>query len=164
MPVEFEAQFTPELLDEGARAFVRQFLARRYGVWLGVACLINLAGFTLALSLGASGPMLWFVGVVAIAGPAYLAWAYAFYSKRISERMQPHWLPLAHFTIGESELGVRTTSGTVSIPWVRVRAWLESASCIVLVLSPFAFVILPKSALSAQAHKTVSAKVPRYVV
>jgi hypothetical protein len=150
--VEFDVPFTAELIDDAATSFVRQYLFKRYGRWLMLACVINAIGFALAVWLGGNEPLViaW-LGVVALVGPAYLIFAYFFYPARFATRLKPRFLPTAHFSLSSEVFGIRTQAGIASLPWSRVKSVLHFPSYFILVLSPFAFCVLPKVGLPSEA-------------
>lgn len=147
-PVAFEAQYTSELIERAALAFVRQYLFRRYGRWLLLACIINAAGLALALGLGFREPAA-VIGLIAIIvlGPLYLALVYLTYPAKFSGRLKQVLLPSAHFSMSVEKLQVRTNAGTVEVPWPGPGSLLERESFSLLALSPLAFVIFPTASL-----------------
>jgi len=165
VPFEFEAPFTAEVIDHAATAFVRQYLFRKYGRWLVLACVVNAVGFFLALWLGANDPLvLAWVGAIVVLGPLYLVFVYVTYPGKFAARLKKLFLPSAHFSVSSESFGVRTSAGSATIPWSRVKSVLEFPSYLILVFSPFAFSVLPKAALPPEAYQILREKSSSRVV
>lgn len=157
-PIDFDSLFTAELIDDAATSFVRHYLLARYGLLFVLACIINAAGFALSLWLrgsGASGAA-WmltqlFDGAVVILGPIYLAYVYFGYPRKFAARLKQRLLPTTHFSLSPEAFGVRTRQGSIIVPWARVKSILEFPSYFLLVLTPFAFTVIPKIGLPPEA-------------
>jgi hypothetical protein len=159
---EFEVPYTDELIDHAAAAFVRDYLFHTYGRWLILACIINLAGFLAVLWLGGSKVqvMLAFIAAIAVLGPVGLARIWFAYPRKIAERIKQRFIPSATFSMTEHDLSLKTSLGYSKVSLSRVKALLELPACLVLVFSPFACLVIPTAALSADTDRFLRARIP----
>jgi hypothetical protein len=162
----FDSMLTAELLDEASSSYVRQYLFKRYGRWLMVACIVNAAGFSLALWLGAMhGPEIAVFGLVVLFGPAYLLSAYFFYPRSIAKRLKQRFLPITRYSVTSTAVEVTTKAGNLSRPWPRLKPVLEFPSFFILCFSPllFFFIVVPKIALTSEALSILNERCARHV-
>ena len=157
--IEFDAAFTPNLIDAASVSFVRGYLFRRYGRWLIAACLINAVGFGLVLWLGGNDILvLAFIAMIVVIGPAYLALFYFSYPRRFAERMKQRVMPRTHYSFSESVFGFTNNTGTGTVAWSDVKAVLDHSAYFLLVFSPIAFAVIPKVGMPVDALRLLEAK------
>ena len=148
--VEFEPQYTSALLECSANSFVRGYLFRTVGKWLVLACVVNAAGFGLVLLLGVRDAGAWFSGAIALLGPLWLAHFYVRRPARFAARAKRAELA-SRVGLSPEKIELTTRSGHSSVSWSNVRAVVETPVAFLLVLSPFAFLPLPKQGMSSEA-------------
>ena len=158
----FSPAITPALCDDASRVFVRDYLARKYGVLLGVCLVINIAGITVALLTGGDLTIVGLFAVVAVAMPALYFTVYWFRQPaRLAAGMQRRFDPgtLCRVDAG----GVTFTAGgrSATIAWSRVKATLECPSYFLCVLSPMSFFVMPTATLPAQAEVLLRERVTK---
>jgi hypothetical protein len=69
---------------------------------------------------------------------------------RMSERMQRVLIPTVRFSIDAEWLVVTTPKAQAKLEWARVKSVLDRKPYFLLVLSPFAFIVVPKASLPAE--------------
>ena len=157
--VQFEPQYTPELLRSASTAFVRGYLFTTYGRWLVLACVINCMAFALVVWLGLGGASVWSTGSVALLGSVWLAQFYVRYPARFAARATSAE-PITRIVLTAQSVEITTRSGCTNLSWSRFKAVVEAPTAFLLVASPFAFLPLPKLGMPAEAvallknHKT----------
>ena len=160
--IEFKPEYTPALLISSATALVRGYLFASYGKWLVVACVINAAGFTLGLWAGARGVPVWVVGAIALLGPLWLANFYFRYPARFASRASGAGL-VTRIALTPEKIELTTKDGSASFSWSRFKAVVEAPTAFLLVLSPFAFLPLPKQGMPQEAISALTARKSRNV-
>jgi hypothetical protein len=148
--VEFKPEQSPAMQIAAATSFVRGYLFATYGKWLVLACAINAIGFSLVLWLGARGMAVWLLGAIALLAPVWLADFYFRRPAKIAARAG-RTEPATRIALTPEDIEVTTRSGSASLSWSKVRAVVEAPSAFLLVLSPFAFLALPKGGMSQEA-------------
>ena len=160
----FNAAFTPALLDDAARVFVRRYLVGPYGALLVAATAIDIAGLSLALWLGATSVSVAPLGALVLLGAFYFIFTYFRLPLRISERMQRILVPTTGFSIDAERVVVTTAEKRALFEWSRIKSVLEFEPYFLLVLSPFAFLVVPKSSLPAEPATLLLGRVTkRYI-
>lgn len=156
--VAFDAEYSPELIDEAGRAF-RDYLFRRYGPWLVAACLINAMGLALSLWLGLeTGPVLWGVVFIVVIGPVWLAYEYLFEPHRYAARLKRVLPSRGRLSVDSEAVSLVVRGQESKLPWSLVKVVVETQAFFLLVVSPFAFTFVPKSGLPVEAYDTLRAK------
>ena len=148
--IEFEPEYTSAVLSSASTAFVRGYLFATYGKWLILACIINAAGFALVLWLGVRDISAWSVGALALLGPVWLAHFYFHYPARFAARAT-RAEPATQIVLTPEKIEITTRSGSASFLWSKFRAVVEAPTAFLLVVSPFAFLPLPKQGLPPEA-------------
>ena len=148
--VEFDPQYTSALLESAANSFVRGYLFRAYGRWLVLACIVNAAGFVMALLLGVRDAGAWVSGAIALFGPLWLAHFYVYRPAKYAASAKRAEL-VTRVELSLEKIELTTRSRTASLSWSKFKAVVETPVAFLLVLSPFAFLPLPKQGMSAEA-------------
>jgi len=147
----FDAAFTPALLDDAARDFVRRYLVGRYGALLVAALAIDIAGVSVAYWLSPDNGSVAPLTVLFVLCALYFIWFYFRMPVLMSKRMQRALVPTTGFSIGAERVVVATAKKRVLVEWSRVKSVLEFELYYLLILSPFAFLVVPKASLPAEA-------------
>src|SRR4051812_475656 len=87
-PVAFDAEYSPELIEQAARTF-RDYLFKRYGPWLVAACIVNAIGLALSLLLGAKpNAVLAGVAFIVLLSPVWLLYQYFIRPSQYAARLK----------------------------------------------------------------------------
>lgn len=143
----FSPTLSSALVDHASRVFVRRYLVGRYGPLLAGSMVICAIGVALANWLG-SDPVLTFAMSMTVMLPAvYFFWFYVRMPGRLAGRMSRTLDPAVRLRIDSQ--GVLATSGERQflVEWSRVKSVLEQEPYFLLVLSPFAYLVVPKFGL-----------------
>jgi hypothetical protein len=163
LPIDFQATYSRELIEVGAKCFVRHHF-RHSGRWLLVACVVNALGF---------GALLWFdpkanlitalLGLLVVTGPLYCAYLFKLFPQRYASRLSSFLAPSARLSLNEFSLEISANGRKARVRWVSVKELLECPACFVLVIAPFAMllVVVPNSSISADAHEFLKRKTQR---
>jgi hypothetical protein len=161
--IAFNARYSPELIEEATRTF-RDYRFRRYGSTYFAACLINAVGLALALWFGAKGGAFESVVFIAstalivfvvVSGPVWLLYQYFLEPSRqaaVLRQLLPPQLPMS---IGPTTLWITTAGREIAIP---VKVVVETNALFLVVLSPFAFALVPRSDLPREAFELLHGK------
>jgi hypothetical protein len=161
--VTFDAQYTPELIAEATRSF-RDYRFRRWGLMYVVACLVNAVGLALVLYFGAKGnafgsvlyiAMTGAIACVVVIGPVWLAYQYLLEPARRAAWLERGLPPRLRMSMGPTTLWINTGARETAIP---LNVVIEAKSLFLVVLSPFAFLIVPQSNLPLEALETLRGK------
>ncbi len=158
----FSPAITPALCDDASRVFVREYLARKYGVLMAACLVINIAGITVASLTGGDLTIVGLFGVIAVAMPALYFAVYWFRQPaRLAAGMQRRFNPATLCRVGAD--GVTFTAGdrSATIAWPRVKATLERPTYFLCVLSPMSFFVMPTATLPAQAEALLRERVTK---
>jgi len=156
----FSPAITPALCDDASRVFVREYLARKYGVLLAVCLVINIAGITVASLTGADLSIVGLFAAVAVVMPAMYFMVYWFRQPaRLAAGMQRRFNPATLCRVDAD--GVTFTAGdrSATVAWSRVKATLERPTYFLCVLSPMSFFVMPTTTLPAQAEALLRERV-----
>jgi hypothetical protein len=160
-PIAFEAEYSPQLIDQASRAF-RDYVFKRYGWWLAGACVVNACGLAILLSLGAQfdfvlAPIVFIV----ILGPIWLLYKYFVTPARQAARLRRLLLPSVRASVNSGSLTLVVLNREITFPWSIVKAVVETPSLFLVVVSPFSFAFLPRSGLPSEVYATLRSKALR---
>jgi hypothetical protein len=152
--VVFNAEFSPELIDQAALSF-REYRYARYGRLLIAASMINAAAFGLLLWLAPRPDPAFFSFFlfVVVFCPAWLFYRH-FDGPRRRATMLKRVLPRsARVSVTAESVSYALQSREVTIPLSHTKAVIETQPLFLIVLTPFAFFFLPKSNIPAEAYE-----------
>ncbi len=147
----FNPIFSPELVQDASRAFVRRYLAGRYGALLAGSTVVNVAGIALAYWLGADTVPLAVFGVLVALCVAYFVSFYILRPARLAARMLRTHDPKLSLRVDAQGILAQGEKQQAHIEWPSVKSILELHHCFLLVLSSVTFVIVPKVGLPAES-------------
>jgi hypothetical protein len=157
-PVHFDAHYTGELIWEATHAFQR-YRFGRYGKWLAAACVVNTIGFAFAFGLGGnSNAVLAAIAFFVVLAPVWLLYEHFIWPSRHAAKLGKLLPEHVRMTISSEALSAVLREQDAVIPWSIVTAVLETKAFFLLVISPFAFVLVPRSHLPREAYEVLQAK------
>jgi hypothetical protein len=159
--VQVDATYDRKLLEAAATCYIRGYF-RGIGRWLLVACVINAIGFGAAIALGAkSGPVMWWVVFIVVAGPLYCAYLFWGFPRRYSSRAIRVFAPTTRISFTVATVEFSCGQGAASIPWGALTKVRECPTAFLLVLSQLihSFMVVPKAGLPNEAREFLASKV-----
>jgi len=156
---EFVARYSEEI----GREAVRHFVARRLREWLGLklcAVALLLTGYLGWLVY--TGNRSWWVGLLAatiILIPCIVLAAYAVHWHNTVGRIRRMQVPMARFTLDDTQIAVASELGSATFPWPLILEVWEFPGLWLMLLSKNYFVTLPTDGVSASALQFIRAKV-----
>jgi hypothetical protein len=156
-------EFLARYSEDVGREAVRRFLGRRMREWLGLK--LCLAALALTAYLGwliYTGNRSWWVGLLAatlILIPSIVLASYAVHWHNTVGRIRRMQVPMARFTVDETQIAVASELGSATFPWSLIVEVWEFPELWLLLLSKNYFVTLPTDGVPASALEFIRAKV-----
>ena len=156
-------EFVARYSEDVGREAVRRFLGRRVREWLGFklcALALGLAGYLGWLIY--TGNRSWWVGLLAatlILIPAVVLASYAVHWHNTVGRIRRMQVPMARFTVDETQIAVASELGSATFPWPLILDVWEFPELWLLLLSKNYFVTLPIDGVPDSALEFIRAKV-----
>jgi hypothetical protein len=143
--------------DEAARAerAFRLRSARELRTFYYLSELAVLIAFATSLFLGAPSWVKYTLGVlilVSIVGETFFYFACPAEARRLARRY-----PNRHITIEDDSLCVAAGGGTARVPWAHIRHVWTNDESVMLVLSPFQMVSIPRTQFPTEAYERMLA-------
>lgn len=157
----FNPIYSPELVQDASRAFVRRYLAGRYGALLAGSTVVNVAGISLAYWLGADRVPLAVFAVLVALSVVYFVSFYLRRPARLAERMLRTLDPKLSLRVDAQGILARGESRQACIEWSSLKSILELHHCFLAVISPVTFVIVPKAGLPAESADLLRRRVTK---
>jgi len=156
-PAEFVVQYTPELIDQASITF-RDYQFKRYGPTLIVACIVNAAVLAIGVWSGMkTDALLAFIALVVVIGPTWLLYKY-FVAPRLYAASLKQVLPSSARMSIDTESVALVGRENATIPWALVRVVVETDDLFLLIVSPFAFTLIPRTGLPSDVYNILHAK------
>ena len=162
---QFEAAYTPELIEDATRTFVSHHF-RHQGRWLVAACIVNALGFGVALWLGAKGILTTaLIGFMVAVGPLYCIYLFTLFPRRYASRVSRFLVPTALVSLNVSALEISAKGRNARVPWASVKEVLALPAYFLLVISPFAmmFAIVPRAGIPSDVHEVLAQRARQHV-
>lgn len=157
-PIVFTADYSDDLVVQAARAF-RDYQFKRYGPLLVAACAVNALGLWLALNFGAeAGVALAVVVFVVVLGPTWLLYKYFVAPSQYVARLRRVLPSQSRVSLAAASVSLRAQGQQVEVSWSAVKAVVETSALFLLVVSPFAFTVLPRLGMPVEAYEFLHAR------
>jgi uncharacterized iron-regulated membrane protein len=157
-PIVFTADYPDELVQRAARAF-RDYQFKRYGLLLIAAFIVNAVGLILALRYGAAaGVALAFLSFVVVLGPTWFLYRYFTSPSKYTASLRRVFPPSVRVSLKAASVTFEVQGQEREVPWSLVKAVVESSNFFLLVFSPFAFTLLPRQGMPAEAEESLHAR------
>jgi hypothetical protein len=157
--LSFETSYTPEAV---ARAMVvfRDYQFRRYGLLLGLCCVINALGLGLALWTGAElNATTWFVVFIVFVVPLWLAYMYFVRPHLAAAMLRQVLAPAGPVTVSPVSVALPRRDGqALSLPWSSIKVVHDAEDLVLLVRSPLYAYFIPKLGMPAEAYDALLGK------
>jgi hypothetical protein len=155
----FDIRYTPDLIDQATRVF-RDYRFKRYGALLIAACVVNAVGFGLVVWLREERSLLalLLLAFVVAVGPAWLLYEYFISPRRFAARLKRMLPDSARVAFAKQSISFAFDDQKVAVPWHDVKAVVETETLFLLVVSPFTFLLLPKSGVPPAVNKALHAR------
>jgi hypothetical protein len=155
----FDVVYSPEIARRAAETF-RNYRWKRYGPLMVIACIVNAIGLSVALWLGAQpgAASTLFVGFVVVLGPLWLLYEHFVWPSRYASKLVRVLPPSGRVSVARDSIFFTTRRRDAEIPWSKIKGVLETQSAFILVLSPFAFVFIPRAGLPLDAYGALHAR------
>ena len=156
-------EFLARYSEDVGREAVRRFLGRRVREWLDFklcAAALILTGYLGWLIY--IGDRSWWVGLLAatiILIPCIVLAVYAAHWHNTVGRIRRMQVPMARFTLDETQIAVASELGSATFPWPLIVEVWEFPEIWLLLLSKNYFVTLPTDGVPASALEFIRAKV-----
>jgi len=158
--VSFDVIYSPEVAVQAAHTF-REYRFSRYGVLMIGACVVNALGLLAALWLGArpEAASTLFVVVIVVIGPVWLLYEHFVWPSRYVSRLLRLLPSPGRVSLTSESVSVETRKQDAVIQWSKIKRVLETQNAFLLVLYPFAFLLIPKVGLPMEAYDALHSKV-----
>jgi hypothetical protein len=111
------------------------------------ATVINFTGVAIGLWLGASPVFTSALGAFVVLTALYFVSVYILRPGRLAASMKRNLDPAVRLRVDSEGVLAIVGKGQMLVEWSRVKSVLELESCFLLVLSPFSYLVVPKSGL-----------------
>ena len=162
-PDSAEVPYTDAVIEQATRSFISDTVKSPYGLAVIAASVANIIGFFVLVQLGLrDSSAVFFVGVVAMLGPFYLALLYLYYPGKISAQLKKRLQPSARIAISATGFEVAANDRMVKLPWTDIKRILEFPEYFILIFSTTrrAFTVIPKQGLPAASQQLIRDAVP----
>ncbi len=143
--IQFDVIYDDALLADAAATSVRVWF-KRYGLLMGSACLVNMAGVA---------AFLWFVGfrfpliavplivLVGALGPLYYTWVYFVGPRAYARVLQRMLAGTSRLAVDESKVSITLKSGQLVRRWADLRNIVELPDYFLLLRRPMLIIAIP---------------------
>lgn len=157
-PIVFTAQFADELMVQAAYAF-RDYQFKRYGPLFITACIVNALGLWVVLRYGAEADVrLVAIVLLVILGPTWLVYKYFVAPSHLAAKLRRRFPSEMRVSMAFASVSFDVQGEQVEIPWSAVKAVVETSNLFLLVVSPFAFMFLPRISMPVEAQESLHAR------
>jgi hypothetical protein len=157
--LSFETIYTPETVARAMIVF-RDYQFARYGLLLGLCCLINALALALLLSAGAElNATTWFVVFIVFGGPLWLAYMYFVRPHLLAAMLRQVLAPAGRVTVSAASVALPRRGGQhLFLPWSSIKVVRDAEDLVLLVRSPLFAYFIPKVDMPDGAYRALLSK------
>lgn len=153
--VEFDAAYDDAIIDDAAKTFVRRLFKRYLGM-LAAACLLNVVGFIVVLTLPGNGELVTSaIGLLAVLGPVFLVLMHLRFPRKLAAALKQGLKPAVHVSVSSSSFSMLAKDRSFTKQWTDLKAILKRPDYFLRVVAPLAFTFIPKKDVPLAAHQLI---------